>query len=228
MASEIVCDKLLLVEGIDEIIFLSALMNNLHNWNTTTDRNILYKLGNCKETTVLDKPDGDKIQIISVGGKTKFRSEFSVFIKSPGFKNLKSLAFIRDADDSFQSAFDSIVDVLRENNIPFPDTPAIYTKTQPRVGIYIMPDNKSAGTLETLCLNSKVNCPFLACTDSFIQCISNYFPNKVVTHIDKRRSLVYLSAMHEVDNRLGIGAQKGYWDLNNCCFNNLTSFVSSL
>ena len=79
---EIKKDKLLLVEGNDDQNFFQKLM---------------------QEVAI------DGIQIISMGGKEGFKiPNFKSVINTPGFREVKSLGIVRDADNNADNAFRGI------------------------------------------------------------------------------------------------------------------------
>src|SRR5438128_6637595 len=86
-SSSIIYNKILLVEGKDEVKFFEVFLNYL----------------------------GLKgVQIIEVGGKDKFLDEFPAFLAFPGFEQVTSYAIIRDADASHTFTFESIRRLLEK------------------------------------------------------------------------------------------------------------------
>lgn len=75
---EIKENKILIVEGIDEKLFFSALINHL---NLTG------------------------IQILPIGGKTQLRSNLKALQIPKDFASVISLGVVRDADESAERAF---------------------------------------------------------------------------------------------------------------------------
>src|SRR6266700_3272494 len=90
------CSKVLLVEGSDEVNYLSELLKYL----------------------VLD-PTTD-VQPIEVDGKYNFRNEFPAFLKDSKFPQVTAYAIMRDADDSFELTLKSIQGLLNDNSQPCP------------------------------------------------------------------------------------------------------------
>jgi hypothetical protein len=121
----------LLVEGKDEENFFHALLNELQ---------------------IKD------VQIISVSGKENFRKEYPAFVKQSGFTSVRTIGFVRDAEEHpAESSFASICSIIKKN------TPAVIVPEKPgevkecnsyKTGIYIMPDCCSSGMLEDLCIAS--------------------------------------------------------------------------
>ncbi|HDT1628235.1 TPA: hypothetical protein QHT03_002586, partial [Klebsiella pneumoniae subsp. ozaenae] len=91
MSSKIERQKLLLVEGRDEINFFSAFLN-------------AEKI--------------DDIQIIESKGKDQFPTELELILNDPEFQKVISMGIVRDADESQQAAVESISYYLRKNSLP--------------------------------------------------------------------------------------------------------------
>ncbi len=196
---EISSKKLLLVEGKDEENFFQALLSIMAYDN--------------------------KIQVIGVSGKGNFSSKFNTLVKAPNFSDVESIGFVRDADNNAKSAFESICSVLRTKNYVAPISSGLYSNGNPRIGVFIMPDNKSCGMLEDLCLQSIKNLPINDCISDFIGCI----PNKDKSfESSKSKVQIYLSSKTPIVNNLGLGAQKKYWDFDNPCFNEIKEFIKNL
>ena len=183
---EIKSQKLLLVEGKDEEVFFKIFLKR-------------------------KKIDG--IQIMSSGGKHQFQTLFPRIKKAPGFDEINSLAVIHDADMDAYKAFQSICSVLNNNDMKSPDKISSFVSGSPRVGVFIIPDGKNKGKLESLCLSTVESEKIIKCIDSFIACIeqesnlnnSGYNPPK---DIHKARCRAFLSAMEKDTPTLGIAAEK--------------------
>ena len=196
---EIKNPKLLLVEGKDEENFFEVL---------------------------LEKKGIEDIQIQRTDGKENLKKRFPVIKDTRGFKKLKSLAIIHDADNNIQGSFDRICKVLRNNELPNPKQPSSFTSNSPKIGIFIIPDGKNAGNLESLCL-STVNSNTIQCIDPFMDCMKNKgYPEPKSPH--KARCRAFLSAMKEDTPSLGVAAQKGYWDFDSKKLEPLINFLKQL
>ena len=78
----------------------------------SSDKNFFESL--CKFMTIND------IEIIEVGGVSRFMDQVGAIIRMDGFENVKTFGIIRDADNNVNQAFNSVQDVLRNNNLPVP------------------------------------------------------------------------------------------------------------
>ena len=203
-------NALLLIEGKDEVSFFGELFKYLNLQN---------------------------VQFIDFGGKSKFKSMFDVLVADKSFNNVTKIAFIRDCDNSdIQSAFDSIKNIVLANNnqnnlfhniiancslinnIVSDSTNTI------KCGIYIMPDNKSTGMLEDLCLKTIEVKHESCCIDSFIKCLkfNNTFTS---TNLSKSKFLSFLASKKDNPNSLGIATKQGYIDFSNQCFDGIKNFI---
>jgi len=148
----------------------------------------------------------------------------------PGFLDITHFAIIRDKDeDSYKSAFDSIVDILCRKMI-FQDVPnmhGVWASGPPQIGIFIMPGKTIKGeSLEDLCLKTVEEEPAMKCVDEFSSCASSLkVPPK---NLSKAKAQVFLAAQHELASSVGIGAEKGYWDLESSVLKELKEFLSHL
>lgn len=195
--------KLLLVEGKDEEVFFKILLER-------------KKIGG--------------IQIMPSGGKQKFQKHLPALRKTPGFDKIISLAVIHDADESADKAFQSIQSALNNNELKSPDKIGKFVSSSPKVGVFIIPDGKSKGNLESLCL-STVKSNDIKCIDSFMDCIkqnSNNSSYNFPKNIYKARCRAFLSSMEEDTPSLGVAAQKAYWDFDSEKLNCLLSFLKQL
>lgn len=207
-----------LVEGKDEINFCKSLLEHL----------------NIKDVCCVD-----------IGGNRSFNIKFKTkILVDDGFKNIEKIAIIRDAETNIaQSAFDSIKSALSvqdernklkdiisqcslENNIVH--------NNNIKCGIFIMPNNKTQGMLEDLCLKYVEQLPVNICISHFIDCLKqNVFCNKSIENINisKSKLLSYLASLTtKKDNptSLGIAALQGHFDFNNDVFKNITNFLKQV
>lgn len=197
-------DKLILVEGKDEVNFFEKL------------------------TAELDI----RAQIFDVGGVNKFPTEngFEAIKNLDGYESVKILAIVRDADNDLQAAFESVRNVLIKYKVPTPENIGEFVDNgKMKVGIYIMPDCENAGMLEDLCLKSVENKPVIKCVDGFVECVnSSVQESEKPTNIPKAKVQAYLSGMKDIVPSLGLGARKNYWDFNHECMNKIKTFLEKM
>lgn len=192
--------KLLAVEGTDEVIFFEELFKHIGML--------------------------DIVELREVGGKDQFKIKMPTLLKTTGFNNLDAIGIIRDADENFGSAFESIKNVLKKMGIRVPDRPGQFSDAIPKVGIFIMPDNANKGMLENLCLNTVKDDKAIECVDQFIDCAKKL--KKQPKNVAKTKTQAYLALMPEIANSVGRGAQKGYWNFNSVKLKPLINFLTQL
>ncbi|KJU87655.1 hypothetical protein MBAV_000152 [Candidatus Magnetobacterium bavaricum] len=94
-------------------------------------------------------------EIHDVGGKDQFITKLPALKKKTDFKDVRILAIIRDAEESAENTFKSVVNILQNIKLPTPAKVNQFTSPEdgtPVVGVYIMPGNADSGMLEDLCL----------------------------------------------------------------------------
>jgi hypothetical protein len=168
------------------------------------------------------------MQVLPVGGKEKFKPNIENLPKLSKFDEVVSIGIIRDADNSYNSAFKSIQDALKAANLPLPERPLEPVSSGGlRVAVYIMPDNQSEGALEDLCLSSINDDPVYDCVQKYFDCLKD---DHGITHhhISKSRVQVYLARHAPVDPRVGIAARKDIWRWDNPAFDSLKGFIKGL
>lgn len=200
---EIKKNKLLLVEGNDEQYFFQKLM---------------------QEIAV------DGIQIIPLGGKDNFRTpNFKSIIKTPGFREVKSLGIVRDADDNADNAFKGICAVLKECELPEPTQPMEITNTEFKIGILIIPPNAEKGKIEDLCLFSLTEYIEIGCIDNYFDCLKKkLLQDKFPKDLSKAKIQAFLASREESVPHLGVAAQRSYFPLEHKVFGEIKDFVRAL
>lgn len=170
-------NKLLLVEGKDEETFFKVLLQE-HEIND--------------------------VQIIPTAGRDQLNNSYLMALQeTSGFDELISLAIIQDADENADTRFQSICDHLRNSHLNFPDQVSTFTSQGQnlRIGIFIIPDGKNKGMLESLCLSTviKDNETMTRCFNDFTDCLkpisglNNGFPKP--KNIHKAHLRAFLSTM---------------------------------
>jgi hypothetical protein len=113
--------------------------------------------------------------------------EETLAITSWEANRLVGLGIVLDADSkvSPKERFDNIKDRLQPLDLisELPDLPGTVAMGKPRCGIFIMPDNRSAGTLEDLLLEcaEQVYPSLLQCTQELTNCVE-----PIVTQFEKK------------------------------------------
>ena len=209
-----IATKLLLVEGNDDRRFFGAMREHLGVTG---------------------------IEIDSYNGKPNLGNDLSERIRNPGFQAVSSLGIVRDADDSAQSAFDSVVGSLRRVNLPTPDASAMPVERDGlRVSVLILPPGDNEGELEDVCLRAIAGSQDMECVEGYIGCLNNAGPPVAANRIAKARLHSYLAAgpvyvtqegepaRRRPALRLGEAAEAGVWDWTSPAFERLAEFLRNL
>ena len=164
-----------------------------------------------------DKWDMHDIQFISLNTEPGY-DNVSAVVKLAGFdEKVRAFGITRDADDNFQSAKDSIENLLRRLSLNI------------KTDFFIFPDNTNTGMLETLLMQaSSTDTNRSDCISAFIRCLESktiVIPNN---RKDKAKIYAYLSAFYEPGKRIGEAAHAGYWDDNSLIFNQVKRFFQNL
>jgi hypothetical protein len=193
--------KILVGEGDDEVIFFNAFLSHLG---------------------VSD------VQVEKCGGKDKLRLYLRDLKRRPGGGMVTSVGVTRDADVGCNGAFRSVADALKAAGFPQPTGPGQFASSGSiKVGVFILPDNRSAGMLENLCLASIGSHPAFGCLNQFFDCVSKAGGNNP-TNIAKAHVHAWLATQAEPSASLGLAAQKKFWPFDDPAFQHLRDFLRAL
>lgn len=197
-------NRLLLVEGQDEVNLLGALI----------------------KTCLQD--DGRLIQILAVGGKDNFRPNLmAIKAAAQSGPTLRSIGIVRDADKNPNGSFTSVCDSLRNVGYEPPAAHAKFSNDTPSIGVFIVPDGSQRGAVETLCRHSVAGEDAAQCADEYLECLKNR--NALQSNnADKTFAHAYLAAMRNPVARVGEGARQGVWTFQSPAFAPLVQFVCTL
>ena len=196
-------DRLLLVEGRDEVNLFDALMKH------------------CLDAE-------SKVQVIDAGGKDRFpRNLKALYTAAQARPSLRSIGVVRDADDDAAGAFRSVCDHIRNVGYEPPAVHGEFSDAAPSIGVFIVPNGVEPGAIETLCRRSKESDEVAKCVDEYLNCLDG---NEAMqsTNEDKSFAHAYLAAMGDPVARVGEGAKQGVWDFESAAFGELTEFVREL
>ena len=195
-------DRVLLVEGTDEVNLIGAMLSS---W------------------------DIGRVQVIEVGGKDKTKTNLEIVIsdaRAMGIE-LSAIGVLRDADAFPNRALQSVTDALRSLNLPAPNAHGAFIQGLPSVGVFILPDGTSPGAVEDLCWKAVADTAAGKCSTVYLECLeesgalASKNPAKTLVHS-------YLAAQVDPSARVGEGALKGYWSFDHLVFNPLKDFVRRL
>jgi hypothetical protein len=187
-------ERLVLVEGRDDDDFLQALCEQI--------------------------PISRKIQILFYRPHGEISACLKLLVRDVRFENVHVIGMTRDADDGAEPANQSL-------NSAWENASAILQaedRLLPLPFFFALPDNRSKGKIEDLCIASPTHPEVLACAEEMYRCAS-----ASVHPSDRPKSVVaaYLAMMNR-PLRLGVGAQKGYWNLDSEAMGPLRSFLRQI
>ncbi len=167
------------------------------------------------------------VQVEEYGGKANLQNYLREFGLRPGRPNVVGLGITRDADSSVAQAFQSVCTSLRNNGLPAPTASGQIAAGPPRVGVFILPDNRRNGMLEDLCLDAVQTDGAIACVDDYFQCVRRTTARQH-TPTAKARVHAWLASQDDPDLRLGEAAQRGFWPWYAVAFQPLVQFLQAL
>lgn len=199
-SGELKTAKLLLVEGPDEYHFFTELVKKL------------------------DMPD---LTIISYDGKDNFGNFVATLPKASGFRGVRSIGVVRDADEDANRAFQSVVDGLKLAGLPQPARVLLSSQSNPNVTVAVVPPGESRGALEEMCLHSVVEDPAISCVDEYVRCLQSRVPG-LSAALGKVKLHAFLASRPSPDAKLGEATRYGYWPLEHIAFADIIAFVKGL
>jgi len=176
------------------------------------------------------------IEIRCIGGKFGF-NELSTIIKSLyNFSQLESLGLVCDADDNFaEEEFKRLSGIINEINkkdpIPginliSPSDKGSFSTGNPRVGIFVFPNNEKKGRLEDLFLSCVNDKPGMKCVNPFMDCVVKLENSPRIQ--SKAKALAYLATQKETQRGVGGAARKKIWEFKSNKLNDVKAFIKNL
>lgn len=167
------------------------------------------------------------IQVLPILGKYRFREQIEIISKMDNFSSIESLGLVRDADNSFENEFTSLVDALIHANLSAPERPMTLSGGTPKVGIFIAPNNKNPGSIENLLLESVHDDPALKCVNNYMDCLVR-IQNMEHPHESKARVQIYLAKESDGELHMGIASDQDIWNWDSPAFSSIKDFLQML
>jgi hypothetical protein len=169
------------------------------------------------------------IQIQNYGGIGELAAFLKQFVLSFQYRRLPvvSVGIVRDAEQNAGDAFKSVCGALAKANLPVPSRPLIPTRRQPKVCVFILPDEKSSGMIETLLLRAVSDEPVFECVNEYLDCIVR-MTGMVPKPADKARLLTFLASRPDIKPLTGYAARAGYLKFESPVYDHLKKFILSL
>ncbi|HLA34180.1 MAG TPA: DUF3226 domain-containing protein [Rhodocyclaceae bacterium] len=181
-------NKLILVEGVDALYF-SIWALNAYGVSDT--------------------------QVMNFGGVRDLSRFMKTLKNMDSYDSIESIVIARDAETDHRAAFSSVVDILRNNELPAPESPFVYHGASPRVAVMLFPGFDDSGELENGCLEDlclkTLRDDSLNVARAYIDEIDRR--HEKLTHRHKSLLHAYLAAKNKfVSSKLGEAARYGAWD----------------
>lgn len=179
-------------------------------------------------SALLDELQITEMQIQNYGGNNELNGFLEQFPKASGFWDIvESIGIVRDAEKDPNDAFKSVSGALNAVGLFVPKRPLEITNTQPRISVFILPDTKSNGMLETVCLRSVEADSAISCIDEYFKCLKEKLKS-IPKNMEKARLQVFLASRKKVPRMLGVAARQGVWPWNSPVFDNVKNFLNAL
>ena len=199
---------LLLVEGKDEEQFFSALLES-------------------------DLPGtASDCQVLALG-KDRFRPRLLGLAIHIRGSSVKSIGVVRDADEHAGRALQSVCDALAGAGFAKPAAHSEIVGTNPRIGVFVMPDGQNPGALEAHCRRSVETRRAGSCVTEYLDCLKDregwgVTAERNTAQRDKAFVHAYLASRQDPVARTGEGAKQGVWDFRHEAFRPVTEFLLRL
>jgi hypothetical protein len=166
----------------------------------------------------------ERVQVHNFGGVQQLRPFLRALVAAPRFAGeVKTLGCVRDAEADARAAFASVRDALSAARLDAPSEPGFLTAGPPRTAVFILPDGRASGMLETLCLASVQGDPALGCVEAFVGCLQA--AGRPLRNLTKTRAQAFLSSRGESEALVGRAAHQGHWPLDAPPFEPLRRFL---
>jgi 5S rRNA maturation endonuclease (ribonuclease M5) len=198
------CDRLLIVEGQDDLFAFVQILERLGN-----DARVFVK---------------------EMGGKGNMkRAALETVLRPDRVRQMRSIGVIADADASGSDTARSLSASLSEitgRSI----TAGEWTAGSPRVGLFVVPDATGFGELETLLWQSwssdPQNAAARACIDGYLDCMRT--AGHAAHSPDKGRIGALLAVRNDEDPRVGPGLRRNVFNLESAVLAPLVAFLRAL
>lgn len=167
------------------------------------------------------------IQVMSFGGNRELAKYLQTLTLSPRFAMVEAVGIVRDAETNPAGAFQSAQAAIAKAGLNCPPSAGDRSSGAPAVSVFILPDATTPGMLETLCLRSVAERPALRCVEALFTCLDGQRVPRP-SPMEKARAHAFLATCPKPNSQVGNAAHRGYWPLDNSCFDEVKSFLRQL
>ena len=169
----------------------------------------------------------DDVQVQDFGGIYELSNFLQAFVLMPSFNNVvTNVGIVRDAETEAESAFRSVEGSLTDAGLELSVPPQRVGRIGQMASVFVLPDGKSSGVLETLLWRSIEDSEESRCVVEFIQCLERV-SGKVIQRRDKAMINAYLSSTNEPQVSVGIASRRTIWNFDHEAFKEIRGFVVS-
>lgn len=197
------CERVLMVEGYGDLLFYAELLE------------------------VLKRHDG--VFIKHFNGRSDLETKLEIFLTPQLLAEKRAFGVIVDADTNVEGTSAQFANVLQRITGQAV-RPGQWTGATPRLGLFVTPDGRSNGEIETLVWQAwssdPANEPSRRCVDGFVSCMASagfaaHSPHKGFVS-------ALLAIRNDDDPRLGPGARAKIFDFGRPEYSPIKQFLSGL
>jgi hypothetical protein len=168
-----------------------------------------------------------EIQIVRLQGRNNLRGQLkAVRLASRAEQSaFFSLGIALDCEEDPAATAQMIRHALTDAELPAPSDVHIVEGSEPQVVYTLLPDSKTPGMLEDLCLRAFENDEALKCVDDYIQCLTDLNAFLSVNDTSKAKVRTFLASKQKAETRLGIAARQNWWPWHDPAFNEVKTFL---
>jgi predicted ATP-dependent endonuclease of OLD family len=134
-----------------------------------------------------------EVGVVICGGKSNIRRHLNLASKSISFyRKVRSIAVVRDADDSIASALTEVHSDLKQVGFPLPGAAEILEENGKKFGVYFFPGLNKAGDLEDLAIEMSSGVASMKLAQDYILNAQQTKPT--LTKLSKRKIQAFLAA----------------------------------
>jgi hypothetical protein len=213
--------RFLLVEGITDVNFVRYIYSKIDNKFDFYDFEP-PKRGNRSKVITFENKKYRNFKIINLKGQDNLLFALKEIIK-PEEKSIQKIAIISDADRNFKLSNQVVLKAIENSKID-----------KDKFSIFLTPNNKDIGNLETLLLSSldKKSIPQLQCFQDYKECLTKHIKDIEKRAIDKHEVEAYIKFSEKPRNRnqaqfsfIDENGYTGLWDLSKQEFQPIIKFL---